>query len=792
MDFRKELNESQYKAVVETEGPMMVIAGAGSGKTRVLTFKIAYLLKNNIDPFNILALTFTNKAAREMRDRVEKIVNGSEAKSVWMGTFHSVFARLLRKDGNLLGYNPNYSIYDTEDSKKLLKNIVKDFKLDTKLYDSKTLLNRISAVKSNLISAKEYLETPEYLELDKTYQRPEIGRIYQEYQLQLFRSNAMDFDDILFNFYLLIKNFPEVLQKYQNQFKYILIDEFQDTNKAQYLIIKLLSKPENNLCVVGDDAQSIYAFRGANIENILGFTKDFPNHKVFKLEQNYRSTNHIVQISNSIISKNTKQIKKKLWTDNNDGEKIKIIKAITDSDEATKVVGSIFERKMNYHLNNKDFAILYRTNAQSRVLEDQLRKMNIDYQIFGGLSFYQRKEIKDVLAYFRVIINQNDIEALNRIINYPTRGIGTTSMMRVQNKATEKQITVWEVLNDFELLREANLNSGIIKRIGDFVSMIIYFNNKLNTTPANKLAREIVNKSGLIKQLNDSNSPDEVARIENIEELINAISDACEKKETLIAVENEGILDDDIFTLDMYMQDVALLTDRDSEDNTNKDCVQLMTIHSAKGLEFKNVYVVGLEENLFPSQLSLFSKEDLEEERRLFYVACTRAEENLTISYAENRYQWGIIQPTDPSRFLRDLDYNYVENAPNLRKSGFGISSIHGFSTDSGPKIKSGNKRISNVINDFSRSDNNSNIVNFSNSNTKRNLKPISSLNNIHDNIQSISIKINDLVEHDKFGKGKVIAIEGVGGNKKAHIIFNDIGKKVLYLQYAKLKVINS
>lgn len=788
MDFKKELNESQYKAVIEKEGPLMVIAGAGSGKTRVLTYKVAYLLKNNVDPFNILALTFTNKAAREMRERVEKLVGGSDAKSVWMGTFHSVFARLLRKDGYLLGYNANYSIYDTEDSKKLIKSIVKNFKLDTKLYDSKNILNRISAAKSNLISAKEYIETPEFMELDKTYQRPEIGRIYQEYQLQLFRSNAMDFDDILFNFYVLINNYPEVLHKYQKQFKYILIDEFQDTNKAQYLIVKLLALPENNLCVVGDDAQSIYAFRGANIANILGFTKDYPNHKIFKLEQNYRSTNHIVQVSNSIIRKNTKQIKKKLWTTNNDGEKIKIIKALSDSEEATKVVGSIFERKMNDHLNNKDFAILYRTNAQSRVLEDQLRRMNIDYQIYGGLSFYQRKEIKDVLAYFRVIINHNDDEALNRIINYPTRGIGATTMMRVHNKAAEKKINVWDVLNNFELLREANLNSGIIKRIGDFVSMIEYFTNKLKVTPANNLAREIVNKTGLIKQLNDSNSPDEIARIENIEELINAISDSCEKKEMLIAVENEGILDDEIFTLDMYMQDVALLTDRDTEDNKPKDCVQLMTIHSAKGLEFKNVYVVGLEENLFPSPLSIFSREDLEEERRLFYVACTRAEERLTISYAENRYQWGIMQSTEPSRFLRDIDYNYVEEAPNIRSKRFTAGSIHGFNINNSNYSRSSNKR-SNTMDNFTRNSK-SNVLNISDNNTKKNLKRVSSLSNTPNNNNSIAIEVNDIVEHNKFGKGKVIALEGVGVNKKAHIIFDDIGKKVLLLQYAKLKVI--
>ena len=822
-DLLKDLNDAQKKAVVAMDGPMMVIAGAGSGKTRVLTYKVAYLISHGVDPFNILALTFTNKAAMEMKNRVAGLV-GSEAQNVWMGTFHSVFARLLRRDGNNIGYPSNFSIYDTDDSKSALKQIITDFGLDPKVYATNIILSRISAAKSSLISADEYAKMPEAIEHDKASNRPEIYRIYKAYQEKLFRASAMDFDDIIFNFFLLITRFPQVLEKYRRSFKYILIDEFQDTNKAQYYIVKLLAEPLRNLCVVGDDAQSIYAFRGANIENILGFRTDYPEYKLFKLEQNYRSTTHIVELSNSIIAKNKNQIQKKVWTDNGEGELIRIIQATTDGEEASKVASAIFERKMNEHVHNDAFAILYRTNAQSRSFEEALRRMNIPYIIYGGLSFYQRKEIKDLLAYFRLTINHFDEEALNRIINYPAREIGKTTMEKIQNAAAELKVPVWNVLSDYQKLLELRISSRTASKIEQFVIMIENFSHKLRKQSAQKMAKEIAAVSGIVRNINEDKTPEGISRMNNIEELINAIGDFSEKRNALTAIDNLGEIDDSkLITLDMFMQDVALLTDADKSDDEDTDKVQLMTIHAAKGLEFQNVFVVGLEENLFPSAQNIYSREDLEEERRLFYVACTRAQHSLALSYAENRYKWGQLQMSEPSRFLKDLDYahiNVTERAGS-RFSRLSGPSISGFdmSFDNQPRYgrhdshyspsdysrpQSGNYQqsrsgYSSSQSDYSRSQSGypKSDTNLR-SGTSQSNKPQTGFSSVQydDSLTPKPVadygifKPGDKVYHEKFHRGVILSLEGTGPNRKAEVDFEGIGKKMLLLRFAKLAML--
>ena len=765
-DIFSDLNTAQKQAVEQQNGPLMVIAGAGSGKTRVLTYRIAYHLQQGVDAFNIMALTFTNKAAREMKERVTHLVGG-EAKNVWMGTFHAIFARLLRVDGYLLGYPNNFTIYDTDDSKSVLKKIIKDLELDPKVYPANLVLSRISAAKSRLISSKEYNEYPELSEHDRAMGKPEIGKLYSLYQQNLVRSSAMDFDDIIFNFFILITNFAEVLAKYQKRFKYILIDEFQDTNVAQYQIIKLIAAPDNNICVVGDDAQSIYAFRGANIRNILGFESDYPRMKTFKLEQNYRSTSHIVEASNSVIAKNKHQIHKNLWTDNDEGELIRLIHAISDGEEASKVASSIFEKKMNHQLLNSEFAILYRTNAQSRSFEEALRRMNIPYIIYGGLSFYQRKEIKDLLAYFRLAVNHNDEEALARVINYPARGIGQTTFEKIQNIAAEHQIPTWQVLSNSEAMRSLKISANTIYKIDEFATMISNFGHKVLKMDAYSLAKEISAKSGIIKNIAEDSTPEGIARLQNIEELINAIGEFAGNRNAATAVENMGEINpDEHITLDMFMQDVALLTDKDTQDEEDTNKVQLMTIHAAKGLEFSHVFVVGMEENLFPSSQCVYSREELEEERRLLYVACTRAQKSLTLSYAENRYRWGSLTSSDPSRFLQDFDYSHFY-AQEKTQSNFGLlSSIHGFDDDE-PIIKPS--------------------TNF----VKKNLKPVSTNKIITPSNQVAdynTIMIEDKVYHSKFGEGVVIALEGAGPNKKAKVNFKQVGEKLLLLQFAKLQ----
>lgn len=788
-DILKELNEEQRKAVIHTEGPALVIAGAGSGKTRVLTYRVAYLLDLGVDAFNVLALTFTNKAAREMKERIIHLVGGTEAHNVWMGTFHSIFAKVLRIEGHRLGYPPNYTIYDTDDSKRVIKAVLKENNLDDKVYIPGYLLYRISAAKTSLISAVEYNENLEIQEYDSSSGKPLTGQIYLQYQSKLMRASAMDFDDLLFNMNVLLRDYPDVLYKYQQKFRYILVDEYQDTNYAQALIVKKLAANNENICVVGDDAQSIYAFRGANIQNILNFKNDYPDLKVFKLEQNYRSTKTIVSVANSVIINNKQQIFKEIWTDNEDGSKIALIRAATDTEEGNLIAQSIFEHKMNNQLPNSSFAILYRTNAQSRAHEEALRRLNIPCRIYGGLSFYQRKEIKDVLAYYRLVINQKDDEALLRIINFPARGIGKTTVEKLIVAADQYKKSIFDVIDDPSQF-PVQLSDGTYGKLKVFITMIKSFSAQLKTKNAFDLARHIAVSAGLLKELYEDKIPEGVSRFENIEELLNAIKEFTENLSVAetnpeLALMNETggngkpKPDNDevrVKTLGMFMQDVALLTDLDYDDGENKDKVMLMTIHAAKGLEFPYVFVVGLEENLFPSIQSVGSRVDLEEERRLFYVAITRAQKKLTISYAENRYKWGDLTICEPSRFINEVPEKFIDFPKRI--------SIHDKA-----RLPDGQG--------FQSPDNFSNILTGFNPGMTRpvnlkNFKKLSSLPGNGNNVPSVTEDIQPgmEVEHDRFGKGKVISLEGNGPNKKATVFFPGIGQKQLLLRFARLKLL--
>jgi DNA helicase II / ATP-dependent DNA helicase PcrA len=781
-DILKDLNEEQRRAVECTKGPVMVIAGAGSGKTRVLTYRVAHLLTLGVDPFNILALTFTNKAAREMKDRILQLVGSTDAQSVWMGTFHSIFARVLRIDGHRLGYPSNFTIYDTEDSKRMIRNLVKDNNLDEKVYPAGYILHRISAAKTSLISAQEYNESPELRDYDSSAGKPFTGQLYTQYQARLFRASAMDFDDLLFNMNILLRDFPEVLYKYQQKFHYILVDEYQDTNYAQYLIVKSLAANNENICVVGDDAQSIYAFRGANIQNILNFKSDYPDLKTFKLEQNYRSTKTIVATANSIIANNKQQIYKEIWTENDQGARITLIRSSTDGEESHLISQSIFENKMNERLTNASFAILYRTNAQSRSLEDALRRMNIPCRIYGGLSFYQRKEIKDLLAYFRLVANPRDEDALLRIINYPARGIGKTTLEKLIVASDTYKKSIFEILED-PVSYPVRLSESTWSKLTAFITMIRSFQVLLKTRPAFEIARQIATSSGLLKELYEDKTPEGVSRFENIEELLNAIKEFTEKKENptndplfisdpaLVPSENEMLSTEtvSIRTLDQFMQDIALLTDQDTGDDEDEDRVMLMTIHAAKGLEFPFVYVVGMEENLFPSSQSLSSRSDLEEERRLFYVAITRAQKKLTLSYAENRYRWGNLTSNEPSRFLQEIPEENLDlpKKPLAREKGF-------LSDDNFSSILQGTRPVKKE---------------------PVNLKNFRKLNNVPSGTPAAGQSDDDIqagmeVEHERFGKGKVVGIEGNGPNKKATVFFPGIGQKQLLLRFARLKIV--
>ena len=763
-----QLNEAQKEAVVATDGPVMVIAGAGSGKTRVLTYRVAHLLEKGVDPFRILALTFTNKAAREMKDRIINLVGGTEAHNVWMGTFHSIFARILRIEGHLLGYPPNYTIYDMDDSKRVIRNLIKENNLDDKVYQHGYVLHRISAAKTSLISAEEYNISTELQEYDSSAGKPLTGKIYSQYQHRLKRAAAMDFDDLLFNMNILIRDFPDVLYKYQQKFQYILVDEYQDTNYAQYLIIKKLAANNENICVVGDDAQSIYGFRGANIQNILNIKQDYPDLKTFKLEQNYRSTKNIVGAANKVIEKNKQQIFKEIWTENDEGGLIKLIHASTDTEEGNLVAQSIFEQKMNHQLPNESFAILYRTNAQSRSHEEALRKLNIPCRIYGGISFYQRKEIKNMLAYFRLAVNPKDEEALLRVINYPTRGIGKTTLEKLIVAADENKKSIVEVITnpgDVNL----KLPGSTLQKVTGFLTMIRSYGAMLNSRNAFDLAKHIASSCGLLKELYEDKTPEGVSHYENIEELLNAIKEFTETDRP--PDEATGEIDTSIRRLDEFMQNVALLTDADYKNDEGKDRVTLMTIHSAKGLEFPHVYIVGLEENLFPSIQSLSSRSDLEEERRLFYVAITRAQKCLSLSYAENRYRWGNLTICEPSRFISEIPEGQLDIPKRTKVHPGGFLSDKNFSATL-PGLKR-QKRVTPPGNKLKKT---------SSSEIPEDYNPAT--------IESIVAGIE--VIHTRFGKGKVVNVDGEGPNKKATVFFPKIGQKQLLLRFAKLRIAES
>ena len=748
-DYLSQLNESQKLPTVHKNGPVMVIAGAGSGKTRVLTYRIAYLMEMGVDPFSILALTFTNKAAKEMKERIGLIVGETNAKSLWMGTFHSIFARILRSEAEYLGYSSNFSIYDTQDSERLISSIIKELKLDKDLYKHRNIRNRISSLKNNLVTVKAYLNNPELVQQDKESRKPMFGKIYQTYVNRCFKASAMDFDDLLLKTNELLNRFPEVLAKYQQRFKYIHVDEYQDTNHSQYLIVKALADKFENICVVGDDAQSIYGFRGANIENILSFQKDYPNSSVYRLEQNYRSTQNIVNAANSVISNNLNKLEKKVWTENEIGEKIELSETPTDSEEGRFVASSIFEAKHNLQLQNDQFAVLYRTNAQSRSIEDALRRKNIPFQIYGGLSFYQRKEIKDILAYLRLIINSKDDESLKRVINYPGRGIGLTTLEKIQIYSNENNLTLFEVLENINNY-EINVNKGTKEKLFDFFSMIKSFQISNENLNALEILNEVLKRVGIVNLLKNEGTPEAISRIENIEELINAVQDFIEGQKEI--VDSSGSLSE-------FLEDVALITDLDKEVDNTKPKVSLMTIHLAKGLEFSHVYIVGLEEDLFPSALSSTTRSDLEEERRLFYVALTRAMKKVTISYSKTRYRWGKLNDCEPSRFISEIEEKYIKSI----KSNFINRNLN--------KLKS-------------------NKLRFEIPERKKPLKSVSGNSTL--NSSYIDINQGDIIIHNRFGKGQVISTEGSGGDKKAEVLFKTSGTKKILLKFAKYEKITS
>ncbi|MDA7813187.1 UvrD-helicase domain-containing protein, partial [Flavobacteriaceae bacterium] len=732
---------------VHKDGPVMVIAGAGSGKTRVLTYRIAYLMEQGVDPFSILALTFTNKAAREMKERIGLIVGQSNSKALWMGTFHSIFARILRSEADYLGYSSSFSIYDTQDSERLISSIIKELKLDKDLYKYRNIRNRISSLKNNLVTVKAYHNNPELIQQDKESRRPMFGKIYQTYVNRCFKASAMDFDDLLLKTNELLNRFPEVLNKYQNRFKYIHVDEYQDTNHSQYLIVKALADKFENICVVGDDAQSIYGFRGANIENILSFQKDYTNSSVYRLEQNYRSTQNIVNAANSVINKNINKLDKKVWTENEIGDKIEVNQTVTDSEEGRFVASSIFEEKYKSQLRNDQFAVLYRTNAQSRSIEDALRRKNIPFQIFGGLSFYQRKEIKDIIAYLRLIVNPNDEESLKRIINYPPRGIGQTTLEKIQIFSNENNLTIFDIVEDINN-SEIKINNGTKQKLFDFVTMIKSFQIANENLNALEILNEVLKRVGVVNLLKNEGTPESISRIENIEELINAVQDFIDGQKEI--VDSNGSLSE-------FLKDVALISDLDKDIIKEEPKVSLMTIHLAKGLEFSNVYIVGLEEDLFPSALSSTTRSDLEEERRLFYVALTRAKKKVTLSHSKTRYRWGKLNDCEPSRFISEIDSEYVK-FNNLQNSN---------------KFKSNNKS--------------ENKIRFKKPERKTSLKKIIKDNYLSNSSSDyIDINVGDIILHNRFGKGKVVNTEGEDGDKKAEVKFEISGLKKILLKFAK------
>ena len=775
MNYLDELNEAQRQAVININGPSLVIAGAGSGKTRVLTFRIAHLLQQGARPGSILSLTFTNKAAREMKDRIASIVGQGTARSLWMGTFHSVFARILRSEAEVIGFPSNFTIYDSADSKSLLKAIVKSMQLDEKTYKINTVAGRISSAKNSLITPPAYQQNGQIMEYDMSIRMPRIAEIYKEYERRCSLAGAMDFDDLLLKTNILFRDHKEVLAKYQKRFDYIMVDEYQDTNFAQYLIVKNLAATHQNLCVVGDDAQSIYSFRGARIENILNFQKDYPKHQIFKLEQNYRSTQTIVNAANSIIAKNKRQIPKNVFSEKSQGNRIKVFPALTDNEEGYLVANEISETHMRKHFLYQDYAILYRTNAQSRIFEEALRKRNIPYKIYGGLSFYQRKEIKDLLAYFRMVINPKDNEALKRIINYPARGIGDTTLAKLEQAALAESTFIFDIVRQSQRTNHAGLNKGTLSKLNEFAGLISLLTEMATTTDAYELAGTIATQTGIMKDLYRDQTPEGLSRFENIQELLNGI------QEFTINAREEGTPNN----LGNYMEDVALLTDQDNDKDEDRDKVTMMTVHSSKGLEFKNVFIVGVEENLFPSAPmggGSPSIESFEEERRLFYVALTRAEENAYLSFAKQRYRWGKLDFCNPSRFIGEVDPQYLdmpqENDFGFEREAQTAGGYAGFrKPQPQPEVPAERPIPSNpqLMNQK--------LVQ---------LREAKKQNQNFDGDDPRDIQGGMIVEHQRFGQGKVQQVEGVFPNLKATVFFQNAGQKQLLLKFAKLRIIRS
>lgn len=781
-DYIEELNEGQRNAVLYNDGPSLVIAGAGSGKTRVLTYKIAYLLENGYQPWNILALTFTNKAAREMKERIARQVGPERARHLWMGTFHSMFLRILHVEAGHIGFTSQFTIYDTADSKSLIRSIIKEMGLDEKVYKPGMVQARISNAKNHLVSPAGYANNKEAYEGDRAVKVPALRDIYQRYWERCRQADAMDFDDLLFYTFLLFRDHPEVLARYQDQFRYILVDEYQDTNFAQHSIVLQLAKNHQHVCVVGDDAQSIYSFRGADIDNILYFTKVYPDTKVFKLEQNYRSTQTIVRAANSLIEKNQWQIRKEVFSEKERGEAIGVYQAYSDVEEGDIVVNKIAELRREKRYAYSDFAILYRTNAQSRIFEEAMRKRSMPYRIYGGLSFYQRKEIKDVIAYFRLIVNPNDEEAFKRIINYPARGIGDTTVGKIIAAATGHNVSLWTVLCE-PLAYGLNFNKGTVGKLQAFRELISAFITDATEKNAYEIGADIIRQSGIINDVCQDNSPENLSRKENIEELVNGMSDFCAQRQE---EGNPNVL------LGDFLSEVSLLTDQDSDKDGDDEKITLMTVHSAKGLEFKNVFVVGMEENLFPSGMVGDSPRALEEERRLFYVAITRAEEHCFLSYAKTRFRYGKMEFGSPSRFLKDIDIRFLrlpQDAGMFRRveeeaAAFRRENARGFAPDREDAPYGGKEHVSvrpkqQIIAPT----------------VPRNLKRVAPSANTASTSPSAGGSANrvqqgQLIEHERFGLGEVLKVEGEGDNAKATIRFKNAGDKQLLLRFARFKVI--
>ncbi|XVJ67305.1 MAG: UvrD-helicase domain-containing protein [Lacibacter sp.] len=816
MDYLKGLNERQREAVETIDGPLMIVAGAGSGKTKVLTTRIAHLMAKGVDAFNILALTFTNKAAKEMKERVEHILGNHEARNLYIGTFHSVFARILRTEANKLGYPNNFTIYDTDDAKSVIKTVINEMNLDDKHYKPSTVYNRISSAKNALVNAEEYKNDWHIQQEDMRANRPAIAQIFDAYSKRCFKNGAMDFDDLLIKFYELLKNFPESLSKYQRKFQFIMIDEYQDTNPAQYEIIKLLGAMHENVCVVGDDAQSIYSFRGATIENILQFQKDYDNVHVVKLEQNYRSTKNILHVANEVIANNKNQIEKVLFTDNTDGEKIRLVRTMTDNDEGKYVADTIQEQKLRNHYRNKDFAILYRTNAQSRAFEESLRRMAIPYIIYGGISFYQRKEIKDFIAYLRLIVNPRDEEALKRIINYPARGIGKTTVDKCVLFANERNISMWEVLTRS---RELGFKAGTADAIDEFVTMIKSFASMLQKNNAYEVAVHVGKQTNLVKELFNDKSTEGLQRYENIQELLNSIKEWVDDTTNRQQIDDDGVvIADNPFeekdkpqqqlsfeaapteeqlkvgpiSLGAYLQQITLLTDADEKD-PDADSVKLMTIHAAKGLEFECVFAAGLEEMLFPNALSINTREELEEERRLFYVVITRAKKKLWITYANTRYKFGQIVQNEPSRFLDELPETHIDKS----YAGGGLRNQSSFGGGSAFDRMKGWGNKGNDYDDVARAEKKygpppsqkktttSSLITPSRNQTIEHKPAADFVASDTSNLQE-----GQKVEHQKFGFGVVTKMEGSAHNPIATVKFELNGEKKIMLNYARLRII--